>query len=283
MKIILSKKGFDGSWGGYPNIISGNAMYSMPIPDKESTHTYGELKTANGAGLFDTAKLYYPRIYADKKRIPFTPDIHCHADPNISNYFGANNFVGSIGQVGGAQSHLEKEKINKDDIFLFFGWFREVKNGKFIKGTDKYTLFGYLQIGEIIYPQTLNETEKQEIEARHPWIKDQPHWDFNKYANRKNNCIYIARENCDFNTALKGWGTFAYNPTLALTKQDATKKSELQIPALAGLELSKTKGNKFDPNGNLTLPQTFGQEFVIEENEKATNWVQQLITQFATR
>jgi len=228
-------------------------------------------------------KEFYPRIKADKTKIAFTADIKCHADPNIANYFARDNFLGSIGQVAAAQSHLKKQGVDVGDLFLFFGWFREIKDGKFIKDIDKYAIFGYLQVGEIICPQKLNATQIAECEAKYPWIKDQPHWDFNKYKSSKNNCIYVAKENCTFDESLKGWGTFAYSQDLSLTKQNANKKSELSIPALKGLLLSKTNGKTFESCGAFALPQTFGQEFVIEKSEQATTWAQNLIKKYAKR
>ncbi|MEA2089068.1 MAG: hypothetical protein U9O55_04515 [Patescibacteria group bacterium] len=44
MKIILSRKGFDSAMGGYPSPIINKKIISMPIPEKNGSHSYNQLQ-----------------------------------------------------------------------------------------------------------------------------------------------------------------------------------------------------------------------------------------------
>ena len=254
MKIILSRKGWDSASGGKPNIIADgtNEMIMLPIPDSvHGTCTYADL----ALGGYCRGK-----VGANDK---------CHPDPNLTNLFKRKGFIGSLGQVRAAQTHLQNHGISIGDIFIFFGWFEQ-----------KHVMFGYLQIGEMVYPQRLSADEIKAYEAKYPWLKDQPHWDFSgdNYKPGCNNCIYIAAEKLSFAPDLKGYGTFTYSPALDLTKPGAKSRMEWSIPVLGGLGISRPKDAKIAQDGTFIVPPTFGQEFVLENNDKATNWAKNIIT-----
>ncbi|MFA5449239.1 MAG: hypothetical protein WC292_02205 [Clostridia bacterium] len=63
MKVILSKKRFDTSYGGYPSIIDGKDLISMPIPESSEVFQYSDLKTESGASFFDVVSPYYSSIF----------------------------------------------------------------------------------------------------------------------------------------------------------------------------------------------------------------------------
>jgi hypothetical protein len=53
-----------------------------------------------------------------------------------------------FGQAGAAQAHLQYARIDKGDLFLYFGWFQEVerRNGadRFVRNApDQHSLFGW--------------------------------------------------------------------------------------------------------------------------------------------
>lgn len=58
MKVILSRKGFDSGYGGYPSIILPNKeMITLPIPsNKEEDYSYGELKTKDNQSIYEIMK-----------------------------------------------------------------------------------------------------------------------------------------------------------------------------------------------------------------------------------
>ncbi len=103
------------------------------------------------------------------------PQTHCHLDPQLENYFNCENFKGSLGQIKGFQAHLEKNGVGVGDLFLFYGWYEDIINDKYHKN-GKHVIWGYMQIGEIIKPETLNKSERNEVEKKYPWLKYQPHF-----------------------------------------------------------------------------------------------------------
>ena len=102
MRIVFSRKGFDGASGGCPSPILEDRPISLPIPtERRSTVSFEAL----GLGpLVERAS----RGRIDRSRL-------CHADPDLVH--------GAFGQTGAAQSHLERRGVGVGDVFLFFGLF----------------------------------------------------------------------------------------------------------------------------------------------------------------
>jgi hypothetical protein len=64
MKIILSRKGFDSSYGGYPSpILPDGKMVSLPIPLKDDL-TYSDLEVKAGWTYYDLMKQLKLKIQA---------------------------------------------------------------------------------------------------------------------------------------------------------------------------------------------------------------------------
>ena len=130
-RIILSRKGFDSSSGGYASpIFSNKKLFSIPIPfDGPSPDKYEDIQL-NGI----TAIEAFDEVGLDKTIL----NNSCHFDPDLNQ--------GLFGQAGASQTELENNGVGKDDIFLFFGWFKEyAKNGD-----NLHHIFGWLQIDKII-------------------------------------------------------------------------------------------------------------------------------------
>ena len=99
------------------------------------------------------------------------------------------NWRGLFGQASAAQSHLEQHKVGPGDIFLFFGWFREVEkqagNFRFKKGTlDRHVFFGWLEIGEV-WSLGMNRSGVPDWAGMHPYITTE----FNS-----SNTVYVAAD-----------------------------------------------------------------------------------------
>jgi len=61
MKVILSRKGFDSAYGGYPSpILPDGKMVSLPIPLEDSIR-YSDLKIGEST-YFDLMSSLRPRI-----------------------------------------------------------------------------------------------------------------------------------------------------------------------------------------------------------------------------
>ncbi len=264
MKIILSKKGLDSSFSKYPIPILDEKLIFVPIPDEKDNIKYGNLSFLDR----------FIEITGQNKSFLKT---HCHFDPQLENYFNCKNFKGSLGQSKGFQTHLEDNGVEVGDLFLFYGWYWDIINDNYHK-KGKHVIWGYMQIGEIIKPETLNKSERNELEKKYPWLKYQPHWDSNKYKNVNNNTIYIAKDVCTFDNNLKGCGIFNYTMGLDLTDKDSKNRTNWRVEELSNCKTSYKSSsgeNGFDKLGQYKVPARC-QEIVIND-KKAEKWAANLI------
>lgn len=274
MKIILSRKGFDSSCGGYPSLIfPNNAMQSLPIPSSTDKVTYSKITSSyKGINLYNIMKNLNPKIKR-KTWIELTENITCHLDPDIDRDAIKRDYdcwSGCFGQSQAAQSVLEKHNIGEGDLFLFFGWFKHCyidENSRltFEKGEGKHVLFGYMQIDYVL------NTKKDTIPN---WLSYHPHM-IDERASRDNNCIYVAKKTASWNSLVPGFGTFTYSRELDLTK-DGYSRSKWQLPEIfKGINISYH--NKDSWKEDYFQSACRGQEFVIEENSDIEKWATMLI------
>ena len=69
------------------------------------------------------------------------------------------NWRALFGQTDIAQRVLERERVGSGDLFLFFGWFREVEERagvfRFVKGApDLHLIWGWLQVERVLAAET---------------------------------------------------------------------------------------------------------------------------------
>ena len=273
MKIILSRKGIDSSFGKVSNLIVNDTDFLMfPIPDIQDKATYKDIKAYDAIW----EKLYKnPKYYEE-----LSPDKHCHIDPNIQNFLNEPNFLGSLGQVDGAQTQLEGQDISKDKIkegiiFIFWGLFSKANenNTEFEFSNhfkNRHVIFGYLEVGDIIHTNGLTSKARNEYEIKYPWLTSHPHWNNEKYKDRVNNTIYIAKEN--------GYGLFKFNEKLILSAPHSCACSNWTVKELANCEFTNYKDLVFNDDGEIIMPSR-GQEFVLDD-PKATKWAKSLIKKF---
>lgn len=265
MKIILSRKGFDSSYGGYPSpILPDGSLLSIPIPSMRfvKKKTDGENKWQ----YFDGSP-YLPIKYKDlripskirksflalnlnlknfedlliqlflKARIKDKVNSktqwydrsvpwYCHLDPDIIPDLlpREEKWQPIFGQIKTAQRHLEKQNVGKNDLFLFFGWFRKTKlvkkNGDLRLAFDpsdpkgKHVIFGYLQIDVVL--------KKKDISKIESWMIQHPHLGKGLW-NAPNNALYIARSTLSWNKEYLGAGSFKFHKDLVLTETNPKK------------------------------------------------------------
>ena len=279
MKVILSKKGLDSSFKslcrlpipiGYDNTTR---IEFVPIPDKLDKLKYGDIESyiKSFAKTMKGGKAGEYEVFVKT---------HCHLDPQLENYFNSENFRGSLGQIQGFQKHLENNSVEVGDLFLFYGSYCNLISEEIITKQGKHVIWGYMQIGEIIKPGTLNESERKELEKKYPWLKYQPHWNKKKYKDINNNTIYIAKDTCTFDKNLKGYGILDYTVSLNLTDRDNynINKTSWKVKELSGCKTSfKSLNGKqgFDDLGQYKVPARC-QEIVIND-KKAECWAIDLI------
>ena len=82
MKVILSRKGFDSAYGGYPSpILPSGEMISLPIPLEDSIR-YSDLKLS-GSTYYDLMAELRPTIKRKGEWIDLDKETRCHLDPDI--------------------------------------------------------------------------------------------------------------------------------------------------------------------------------------------------------
>jgi hypothetical protein len=215
MKIILSRKGFDSSYGGIASpILPDGRMISFPIPSPDDAATLADISCPD----LDVGKLI-----GDLSKGKHSIQTRIHLDPDL-NRRAASRLSGwrpSLGQTGAAQSHLSGMGVGVGDVFLFFGWFRNVEqyggNWRYVRNApDLHTIFGWIEIAEVL-PIVLQRTQCLE---RHPWIANHPHVASPIYYDNPRNTLYVACERSAFSeNAQFGGGNFArFNESLRLTK-----------------------------------------------------------------
>jgi len=214
VKLILSRKGFDSSAGGVPSpIFPDGSMVSLPIPSRDPV-TYSQIRWKDtNLGEIAAALTGRPLF----RRIPahLDPDLALDARPRLPGWRPA------FGQTGAAQTHLANQGVGVGDLFLFFGWFREVEEDgaggwRCHRGAPNiHALFGWLQVGEVL---RLGPNSAA-LRASRPEFAEHPHfngrWDVS-------NTVYVASERLVIDgqdMSVPGGGTFPrFHPGLQLTK-----------------------------------------------------------------
>jgi Nucleotide modification associated domain 3 len=279
MKIILSRKGFDSAAGGVPSpILPTGELYSIPIPDELSPKQYQEINAGEhslGALVNDLSK---GRI---------KPTYRAHLDPDL-RYESIERGTGwrpLFGQAGASESHLRKTGVREGDIFLFFGWFKQVTQTaggySYVKGApDQHIMFGWLQVERRIVAGGSCDLPL--------WAVDHPHFDGDKKYPL--NTVYTSTEKLtlpNVKTSRAGAGAFnRYHESLCLTASGQLR-SRWRLPNWFH---PGGKNSSLSYHGNLrrwlledehVLLQSAGrgQEFVLDCDEypEAISWLGEIL------
>ena len=122
-KIILSRKGCDSSAGGCASpIFPDDRIASLPIPDECGPSTYRDI--ASSLSEFSTIG-----DLLDALGRPLA-NRHAHLDPDLKALSRprARGWRPTFGQDEAAEGHLRNNGITIGDLFLFFGWFQDVRS-----------------------------------------------------------------------------------------------------------------------------------------------------------
>lgn len=291
MRVILSRKGMDsGKTGkdthgrrirGIPSPIfrADGRMLSLPIGG--SGCRMNEL-SFEGLNLGTIVK------DLSNERLSSTMDVH--RDPDL--YHGLirrpRNWRPAFGQANGDVTHLEDNGVRKGDLFLFFGWFREIERTRvagiwkwqYVHGApDLQVIFGWLQVGDIVrLPDKDKEKSDEEIldtaRRQYPWLTQHDH--FRKERRWKKNAIYVSTEHLKIGTRvskIEGGGAFShFSRELQLTSPDAKGRSQWTLPLCfwsdrPGSRISRHEDPKRwrrNSNGVILQSVARGQEFVVD-------------------
>lgn len=274
MKIILSRKGFDSAYGGYPSpILPNGSLISLPIPLPDLTR-YSDLNIDKNRTYYSLMKELNEKIRYNGCWHELTENTECHLDPDIRARVvqRSKNWMPAFGQVGHSQSHLKNEGVKEGDLFLFFGWFKKTTINKGRAQFDKlapelHVIFGYLQIGEIIHTQ--------DNPIFPSWMQNHPH--IKNEVRRKifTNTIYVARKKSTWDEDVAGAGTFRFSNGLILTK-NGLSRSKWNLPDFFKKANISRHSEKSWKEGYFKSAD-IGQEFVIADNDEVENWAQLLV------
>ena len=281
MKIILSRKGFDSSVGRVASpILPSGRLCSLPIPtaDGENAPRYQDI-------LYDGQSL--GKMVCDLSKI--SPNTPAHLDPDLNSASVPRlpGWRGVFGQAGASERHLQNQGVGAGDVFLFYGWFKQVElcsgRYRYVRGApDLHVIFGWLQIEERI-----PIAQRSRIPA---WACDHVHC--RRAQKLALDSLYIATERITLpgiSLDRPGAGIFLrYHPSLCLTDQEPyVSRSMWRLPSWmfpadgrpvltyhAGLE-------RWEQRADYVLLKNVnqGQEFVLDcaAYPEAAQWLANLI------
>jgi hypothetical protein len=276
-RIILSRKGWDTNSGGGPSpIFEDRTLLSLPIPDPESGVRFRDLRSSDSR--IDVSTLVADLTRRKKKKINGQSELHLDPDLREDAIRRGGTFQPAFGQSGGQQTHLHRNKVGKDDLFLFFGLFRQVAQGAgrwhYVPRTPTvHVIFGWLQVGEIL---CLSNDKVPDSLTRHP------HAVLSSIVRKEgNNTIYLPRERLTFSQLL-GSGLFEApfsseeEDPRRISKRGQTSTTQWQLPSF--FEGLSNMGEQPKSNGQFWEPRRtgYGQEFVLDvtgKESKAEKWL----------
>ena len=262
MKIILSRKGFDSKNGcrASPCMPDGTLL-SMPIPRPEDKIAYADLT--------------YQGITFDKLLKQLNPKgsySNCHLDPDIRvdiRSSAPNDWQPAFGQHGTSQGLLRNQAIGENDLFLFFGWFKQVRQMndgcfRYVRGSPNiHAIWGYLQVGRVL---TTPEEIKKHVHH--------PHSDCQTYG-EKGNSLYLARKTLSFDESMLGYGSLRFSENRVLTMGGATKGVWREIPALMPTNIAGERNNHAKGQG--IFYKGIWQELVLRQNMETELWAKSIL------
>ncbi len=276
MRLILSRKGFDSSAGGAPSpILPDGSMLSLPIPERRSETQYAAIAW-NGRSVGRIVEELTNRKVCARFGAHLDPDLQAGALPREPGWRPA------FGQAGAAQAVLERARVAEGDLFLFFGWFREVEERagrlRYAPGApSQHVIFGWLRVGRVL---AVPRERAPRWAAAHPHVR---------WPRRDRNTLYVASSELRLEGAphgLPGGGAFArYDERLRLSAPGRTR-SVWEVPKwLVPRRGRPALGYHDDPkrwamhDGRVLLRSVArGQEFVLDLDHypEAEAWLAEL-------
>ncbi|MCS5700226.1 hypothetical protein NZK32_14390 [Cyanobium sp. FGCU-52] len=267
---MLSRKGFDARHGGIPSpILPDGTMLPLPIPHPGETNRLAQIPLPLGSRQID-------ELVRDLSGERMDGGLRVHADPQLQPLADAlPGWRPCLGQAGVAAGHLRRQGVGPGDLFLFFGWFREVeqRHGRWAYrpgAPDRHLIFGWLEVGEVL---PVGQDPGHGL-ALHPWLEAHPHLQRADLRADPHNTLYLAAPASRLaSVAGQAAGRFRRaTPRRRLTAPDAPGRSLWRLPGWwLPLTGSPSLSYHRDPGlwrrqGDAVLLKSarIGQEFVIE-------------------
>lgn len=155
MRLVLSRKGFDASWGGIPSpILPDGTLRPLPIPYRTGSRTFADLRgpAPHPAELLADLAPHRRTPWGE----PLGSSTPTHLDPDLDRRSlpRPRGWRPAFGQRGAAQSHLTAQGVGPGDLFLYFDWFRAVEhsNGRWRyvpRAPDLHVIYSWLQVAQV--------------------------------------------------------------------------------------------------------------------------------------
>lgn len=224
-RIIFSRKGFDSQYGGMPSpILPDGRLLPLPIPASHDAFQMQDL-AVDDVDLSTLLSDLSQGRHSLQTTIHLDPDLKRRPDLQLPGWRP------SLGQTGAAQSHLAAQKVGIGDVFLFFGWFRQVENARgrwryARNAPDLHLLFGWLEVGDVL-PIVV---DRERALQQYPWISNHPHVANPSHYTHSTNTLYVASECSRFFPSIVGGGLFPHlRDPLRLTAPGRSR-SAWQLP-----------------------------------------------------
>lgn len=266
MRIIFSRKGFDGASGGCPSPIVDGTPIPLPIPTRQPTVTnYAQLEGDYGGLVSD---LTAGRVSATSS---------CHLDPDIDQACLPRRpgWRGALGQVSAALSHLENQGVGEGDLFLFWGCYREAirRTGRWaFVGPITHLIFGWLQVGR--YHRL--GADGSHLLPTYPWLSDHPHV---RSGWGRANGIFIAADAMSapgFTASLPGWGVLERGYQLSMPGRNPSvwQTPDWLNPSRGGAGMTYHPKERWSADGTVQCVGR-GQEFVahVADDARVGEWL----------
>lgn len=223
LKVILSRKGFDAASGGVPNaIMPDGRLVPFPIPAPSDPATYTDV-VINGVSIGTLVEELTGGKVGRARRCHLDPDIDAGSRTRIEGWLPC------LGQIDAAQGHLAKQGVSEGDLFLFFGWFRQVEKGAFgwryLPGApDLHLVYGWLRIGQIVRLGCGERPQPVEAFSDHPHLQGRE---------RASNTLYLASNSFGIaDVDAPGAGLFGrVSESRILTDRSQKSRSVWRLPA----------------------------------------------------
>ena len=287
MKVILSRKGFDSTSGRKPSpILPDGTTLSLPIPVpkkyRDSPTRYREIRWRDGSLAPIVECLTGKRVRGRDR---------CHLDPDLASdaLERPPGWRPAFGQVDSPQTELTNQRISSGDLFLFFGWFREVEEvsggmWRYAAGApDVHRLFGWLQVSDIL---PVGADTASAVKDR-PWLCAHPHVNGRSWP--ANNTIYVSARKLRIDgteIGVDGGGVFSRadgrRHTLTSMRCAGKGRTHWELPWTMWSAWRHRRPNQPDQYCKREQSSVHvdvlgqGQEFVFDATPKVIEWVLEL-------
>lgn len=271
MKISLSRKGFDATYGGWPSpILPDGTLLSLPIPEPVGPGIeYRDLEAPNARSYAEV--MIELGVEVPNEGAHLDPDLDSRVQPRIAGWKPL------FGQAGGPQTHLDDQGFTHGDVFLFYGWFRhtEMRSGRLRWRTpirELHVIWGLLVADE--------RWDRQALRTAPAWSHGHPHVrDPERYG--RTNVVWVADPTAQrsFDPAIPNASVLTFDESLVLTAPGERRRSVWSLPDCfwpsdTRPALSGHSGSAWSRGDGCVIVRTKspGQEYVIEATAAIRTW-----------